>query len=160
MDHYTRRIVGFGVHRGVVDGVGLCRMFNAAIQGQGVPPHLSTDYDPVFEAHRWAANLRIFEIDEIKTVPYVPLSHPFVERLIGTMRREFLDHVLFWNARDLERKLAEFQVYYNAARGHASLDGRTPLTLTGRHLLLALADLRDVRWVSHCHDLVQLPVAA
>jgi putative transposase len=53
----------------------------------------------------------------------VPLSHPFVERLIGTMRREFLDHVLFWNARDLERKLAEFQVYYNATRGHASLEG-------------------------------------
>src|SRR5262245_53332866 len=48
------------------------------------------------------------EIDEIKTAPHVPLSHPFVERLIGTMRREFLDQVLFWNADDLERKLAEF----------------------------------------------------
>jgi hypothetical protein len=48
-------------------------------------------------------------IDEIKTVPHVPLSHPFVERLIGTIRREFLDHVLFWNARDLERKLVDFQ---------------------------------------------------
>jgi hypothetical protein len=48
-------------------------------------------------------------------VPHVPLSHPFVERLIGTVRREFLDHVLFWNSRDLERKLAEFQAYYNEA---------------------------------------------
>jgi hypothetical protein len=65
--------------------------------------------------------LRILEIAESKTVPYVPLSHPFVERLIGTMRREFLDQVLFWNARDLERTLADFQAYYNAARGHASL---------------------------------------
>ena len=43
------------------------------------------------------ANLRILEIDEIKTVPHVPLSHPFVERLIGTTRREVLDQVLFWN---------------------------------------------------------------
>jgi Integrase core domain len=59
------------------------------------------------------------------------LSHPFVERLIGTVRREFLDHVLFWNARDLERKLAEFQVYYNAARNHASLGRHTPLSLGG-----------------------------
>jgi hypothetical protein len=50
------------------------------------------------------------EIDDIKTVPPVPLSHPFVERVIGTMRREFLDQVLFWKAWDLERKLAEFQV--------------------------------------------------
>ena len=91
------------------------------------PRHLSTDHDPLFEAHRWTANLRILEIDEIKTVPHVPLSHPFVERLIGTMRREFLDHVLFWNARDLERKLADFQVYYNATRSHASLEGHTCL---------------------------------
>jgi transposase InsO family protein len=67
--------------------------------------------------------LRILEIDGIKTVPNVPLSRPFVERLIGTMRREFLDQVLFWNARDLERKLAEFQAYYNTARSHASLEG-------------------------------------
>ena len=34
----------------------------------------------------------------------------------------------FWNGRDLERKLAEFQRYYNAARSHASLDGHTPLS--------------------------------
>lgn len=73
----------------------------------------------------------ILEIDEVKTVPHVPRSHPFVERLIGTIRREFLDQVLFWDACDLERKLAEFQTYYNEARGHASLKGYTPLTFAG-----------------------------
>jgi hypothetical protein len=76
-------------------------MFNVVIHGQGLPRYLSTDPDSLFEAHRWTANLRILEIDEIKTVPQAPLSHPFVERLIGTTRREFLDHVLFWNGRDL-----------------------------------------------------------
>jgi Integrase core domain len=100
-------------------------------------------HDPLFEAHRWRANLRILEIDEIKTVPHLPLSHPFVERLIGTMRREFLDHVLFWNARDLERKLADFQAYYNAARSHASLEGHTPLTFASGHTL-ARAELDNV----------------
>ena len=70
----------------------------------------------------------------------MPLSHPFVERLIGTIRREFLDQVLFWNARDLERKLADFQAYYNAARGHASLEGHTPLTFAGDHVI-APADI-------------------
>ena len=39
---------------------------------------------------------------EIKTVPYVPLSHPFVERLIGTIRWEYLDRTLFWTSADLE----------------------------------------------------------
>jgi hypothetical protein len=38
-------------------------------------------------------------------VAYVPHSHPFVERLIATVRRGCLDHIPFWNARDLEKKL-------------------------------------------------------
>jgi hypothetical protein len=82
-----------------------------------------------------------------------------VERVIGTRRREFLDQVLFWNACDLERTLAEFQVYDNAARSHASLEGHTPLTFAGQHTVAA-TDLNQVRWVSYCRDLVQLPVAA
>jgi hypothetical protein len=48
------------------------------------------DSRPEQRAIQWQANLRILEVAEIKTVPYVPLSHPFVERLIGTVRREYL----------------------------------------------------------------------
>ena len=157
MDQFTRRIIGFGIQCGDVDRPTLCRMFNEAISGQGAPRYLSTDHDPLFEFHRWKANLRILEIDEIKAVPHVPLSHPFVERLIGTVRREFLDHVLFWNSRDLERKLSDFQAYYNAARVHASLAGNTPL---GVGETAKRAEFDDVRWVSHCRGLVQLPMAA
>jgi len=40
--------------------------------------------------HQWQANLRMPGTDEIKPIPHTPLSHPFVERLIGTIRREFL----------------------------------------------------------------------
>src|SRR5215471_10188339 len=112
MDQFTRRLVGIGVQGGAVTGVDVCRMFNAAAHGQAVPRHLSTDHDPLFEAHRWRANLRILEIDEIKTVPLVPLSHPFVERLIGTMRREFAIS---------NESLASFRPYYNVARCHAAL---------------------------------------
>jgi hypothetical protein len=79
--------------------------------------------------------------------------------LIGTVRREFLDHVLFWNTRHLERKLAEFRLYYDAARSHASLEGYTPLTFADRRSI-ACADLTEVRWTTHCRGLVQLPVAA
>ena len=159
MDQFTRRILGVGVHQGAVTGADVCRMFNVAIHRQGVPQHLSTDHDPLFEAHRWTANLRILEIDEIKTVLNVPLSHSFVERLVGTLRREFLDQVLFWNARDPERKLADFQTYYKAARSHASLEGHTPLTFASKHVV-APCRSDNVRWVSHRRDLVQLPVAA
>ena len=86
-------------------------MFNQAIVGKGLSKYLSTDNDPLYRFHRWHANLRILEVEEIKTVPYVPLSHPFVERLIRTKRRDYLDHVLFWNAIDLERKLNGFKTY-------------------------------------------------
>ena len=91
MDQFTRRIIGFAVQAGEVDGQALCRLFNHAIARQGTPSYLSSDNDPLFLYHQWQANLRILDIEEIKTVPYVPLSHPFVERLIGTIRREFLD---------------------------------------------------------------------
>jgi hypothetical protein len=60
MDPFTRRLVGIGVHGGTVSGADVCRMFNAAIHSQGVPRHLSTDNDPVFEALRWMANLRFW----------------------------------------------------------------------------------------------------
>jgi hypothetical protein len=40
----------------------------------------------LYRFHQWQANLRVLGVTEIKTVPYVPLSHPFVERLIGMER--------------------------------------------------------------------------
>ena len=43
-----RRIVGFGVHRGIVDGVALCQMFNRAIRRQPAPTYLSSDHDPLY----------------------------------------------------------------------------------------------------------------
>jgi putative transposase len=71
MDHWTRRIVSFSVHRGVVHGAALCRMFNHATRGQSPPTHLNVDHDPLYRFHQWQANLRILNIKEIKTVPYV-----------------------------------------------------------------------------------------
>ncbi|PYT29174.1 MAG: hypothetical protein DMG58_16840 [Acidobacteria bacterium] len=62
--------------------------------------------------------------DGNQDLPYVPLSHPFVARLIGTVRREYLDRTLFWTTADLETKLFDFQHYYNGHRTHAV--GRRP----------------------------------
>ncbi len=159
MDQFTRRIIGFGVQAGDVDGVALCRMFNRAISGKGEPRYLSSDHDPLFEYHRWKANLRILDIEEIKTVPYAPLSHPFVERLIGSIRSEFLDHTLFWNALDLERKLADLQSYFNVYRVHSSLLGKTPAEVS-KGSITRRADLACFRWETHCRGLYQLPMAA
>jgi transposase InsO family protein len=157
IDQFTRRIVGFGIHAGTVDGVALCRMFNRAIRGQrGMPKYLSSDNDPLYRFHQWQANLRILEVTEIKTLPYVPLSHPFVERLIGTIRREYLDRTMFWTAADLENKLLDFRTYFNNHRAHQSLEGRTPETPESR----PVARLHSFRWQPHCRSLYQTPMAA
>jgi putative transposase len=108
MDQFTRRIIGFGVHAGDVDGITLCRMFNSAILTKDAPKYICSDNAPLFLYHHWQANLRIQGTDTIKAFPYTPISHPFVERLTGTIRREYLDHTLFWNARDLNENLARF----------------------------------------------------
>jgi len=104
MDQFTRRIIGFGVQAVAVDGPALCRMFNQAISGQGLPTRLSTDHDPLFQFRRWQANLRILDVERVQTVPQVPWSHPFIERLIATIRREYLDRLFVWTADDLDRK--------------------------------------------------------
>src|ERR1700745_2685857 len=88
MDQYSRRIIGFGVHAGTVDGVALCRMFNRALRGQlWMPKYLSSDHDPLYKFHQWQAKLRILEVTEIKSVPFVRLSHTFDERILGMIRR-------------------------------------------------------------------------
>jgi hypothetical protein len=60
------------------------------VQLRDTRPHAtevpSSAHDQLFQFHGWQANLRILDIEEIKTVPYAPLSHPFVERLTGTCR--------------------------------------------------------------------------
>lgn len=98
----------------------------------------------------------MLEIDEIKSLPYVPMSHPFVERLIGSIRRELLDHTLFWTATDLENKLREYQSYYNEGRTHSGRNGITPVIAERAKVV----DINEYRWQTHCRGLFQLPMAA
>ena len=110
---------------------------------------------PLYRFHHWRANLRVLQVTEVKSVPSVPLSHPFVERLIGTRRRECVDQLLFWSASDLADKLVAFQDFYNAHRAHASLDGRTPVPIRKD-----VARLDRYRWDAHGRGLYQTPIAA
>ena len=134
-------------------------MFNQAVAGQPRPKHLSTDNDPLFRFHRWLANPRVLEIDEIKSIPYVPVSHPFIERLIGTVHREYLDRVFSWNSVDLTRKLKAFQYYYNEFRVQRLLGGSTPAQRTGASSP-APAMLHSCGWRQRCQGLFPGSMAA
>ena len=134
-------------------------MLNSIISGSVPPQYLSADNDPLFLIRQWNADLRILAVTEVKTVPYVPLSHPFVERLIGMMPREFLDRVPFWSSRDLGRKLLLFEEYYNRDRVHRGLN-RTAADEKGGVMDRKIARLDDYRWKAPCRGLYQLPEAA
>ncbi len=159
MDQFTRRIIGFSAHKGSVTGMDLCCMFNRVISKKSFPKYLSSDNDPLFQFHRWQANLRILDIEEIKSVPHVPTSHPFIERLIGTIRRELLDSMFFWHTTDLQNKLNLFQCYYNKERCHHGIDGLTPLQKTEGKSGTVIS-INHYRWEKHCRGLFQLPIAA
>lgn len=158
LDIHTRRILGFAVHAGDVDGIIACRLYNQIRAGRSPPRTISTDNDPIFSHHRWRANLRILEIREVKTVPYVALSHPYIERVIGSVRREFLDHTLFWNETDLLRKLNQYKTYYKESRGHLSLNGKTPEQVS-EGTIRSRRPMKNYHWVSHCNGLFHTPTA-
>jgi len=66
-------------------------------------------------------------IDEVLTAPRAPWQDPFVERVIGSLRRECLDHVIIWNERGLRRHLHRYIAYYHRWRPHLSLDKDAPI---------------------------------
>ena len=131
-------------------------MFNRAIAKQRPPRYLSSDHVSFPSLARESSGARV---DEIKAIPYTPRSHAFVERLIGTVRREYLDRTLFWNQSDLERKLENYKAYYNQHRCHTGLAGATPAQRSGAPPA-PLANLQAYRWRQHCNGLFQTPNAA
>ena len=65
-------------------------------------------------------------VEEVITAARSPWQNPYVERMIGSIRRECLDHLVVLNERQLRRILSEYIAYYNKVRPHQSLDGNPP----------------------------------
>ena len=69
------------------------------------------------------------QIEEVRISYQSPWQNPFVERFIGTLRRELLDYLIVLNQKQLNRLLREFiEEYYHVARPHQGLDGDTPMS--------------------------------
>jgi transposase InsO family protein len=90
-----------------------------------VPRYLLRDRDRIYGSY-FANRVRGIGIDEVLIAPRSPWQNPFVERLIGSIRRECLDHVLVINGAHLRRVLGEYFAYYHDSRPHQSLDGNAP----------------------------------
>jgi putative transposase len=89
------------------------------------PRYLLRDRDAVYGAV-FSSRVQTLGIQEVKIAPRAPWQNPYVERLIGTLRRECLDHVVVLNDTHLRRVLHAYLAYYHGARTHLSLDKDAP----------------------------------
>jgi hypothetical protein len=89
------------------------------------PSYLLRDRDEVY-GHAFRHRVKGMEIVEVLTAAHSPWQNPFVERLIGSVRRECLDHVLVLSERHLRRILAGYFTYYHRARTHLSPEKDAP----------------------------------
>ncbi len=100
------------------------------------PRNLLRDGDGIF-GDRVKRRLASLGIDEIVTAPASPWQNAHVERVIGSLRRELLDHVIVLNERHLKRLLCSYLDYYHPWRTHRSLEQDSP---DGRRARLAELD--------------------
>lgn len=91
-----------------------------------VPEYLLRDNDSIC-GQAFQDRIASLGFEEVKTAYRSPWQNPLVERLIGSVRRECLDHVIVLSERHLKRILREYFHYYNHARAHMSLNGNAPL---------------------------------
>ncbi len=91
-----------------------------------VPRFLLRDRDSIYgeEFRRRVARMGI---EEVITTARSPWQNPYAERLIGSIRRECLDHLIVLNERQLRRILREYFAYYNEVRPHQSLERNAPV---------------------------------
>jgi putative transposase len=73
------------------------------------------------------STLQQMGIEEVLTAPRSPWQTPFVERLIGSLRRECFDHIIVWNERSFRRHLRRYLAYYHEWRTHLALDKDAPV---------------------------------
>jgi transposase InsO family protein len=89
------------------------------------PRYLLRDRDAIY-GEKVQRRIRSLGIDEVITAPRSPWQNPYVERVIGSIRRECLDHVIILNERHLRRILRDYFVYYHSCRTHLSLNKDPP----------------------------------
>jgi hypothetical protein len=103
----------------------LARQITEAFPWDGAPKYLIRDNDRVFGAV-FKAHVRAMGIRDRPTAFRSPWQNGYVERLIGSIRRECTDHLLVFNAEHLRRILAKYATYYNEVRTHVSLGKDAP----------------------------------
>ena len=147
--HDSRRILHVGVTQHPTEEW-TCRQLLEAFPGDGTEPrYLLRDQDSIYGS-AFQDQLEAMLIDEKVIGRKSPWQNPYVERVIGSIRRECTDHVIPLGENHLQRVLNEYVVYYNRSRTHLSLNGNPPversIELEGR-----IVSERVLGGLHHCY---------
>ncbi len=122
--HGRRQLLWFAVTRHPT-AEWLAQQIVEAFPWNTAPTYLVRDNDGAY-GQAFTSRVRAMGIRDRPTSPRSPWQNPYVERLIGTLRRDCLDHVLIFGERHLRRVLTFYSLYYNETRTHLGLSKDTP----------------------------------
>jgi hypothetical protein len=124
LSHERRRVVHFHVTTAPT-AAWVSRQLRQAFPFETAPRYLIRDRDAIYgdEVRRCLTSLGI---EEVVTAPRSPWQNPYVERMIGSIRRELLDQVVVLNERHLRRLLSSYLEYFHRSRPHMGLDHNAP----------------------------------
>jgi transposase InsO family protein len=124
LSHDRRRVVYFNVTEHPT-ALWTGQQIVQAFPEETAPRYLLRDQDKIY-GDSFKERVSGMEIEQILTAPQSPWQSPFVERLIGSIRRDCLDHVIVLGEQHLRRILTSYFAYYHRSRTHLSLDKDAP----------------------------------
>ncbi len=124
LSHNRRRVVHFNVTEHSTAEWAAQQMVEA-FPWDTAPRYLIRDRDDIYGAC-FARRVSGLGIEQVLTAPRSPWQNPFVERLIGSIRKECLDHMIVLSEQHLRQILAKYFEYYHSCRTHLSLDKDAP----------------------------------
>jgi transposase InsO family protein len=122
--HRRRRILHFAVTAHPT-AEWTAQQLREAFPWDTAPRFLLRDRDRIF-GQEFVEQVKAMAIEQVLSTPASPWQRAYVERLIGTIRRECLDHVIVFHERSLRRHLSSFADYYHRSRTDLSLQKDTP----------------------------------
>ena len=124
LEHERRRIVHFNVTEGPSAQWTGQQLVNA-FPYDSAPKYVIRDRDKIYGAN-FVRRVHAMGIEQVLTAPRSPWQNPYCERVIGTLRRDCLDHVIVVGEQHLRRILRKYLEYYHGSRTHLALDKDAP----------------------------------
>src|SRR5262249_16157876 len=123
--HERRQVVHFNVSEHPTSAWAAQQMIEAFPQDTG-PPFLLPDRDSIYR-NDFRGRVTGMQIEEVITAPHSPWQNAYAERVIGSIRRECLDHVIVLSEEHLRRIPKRYFLYYHNSRPHQALDRNAPI---------------------------------